>query len=49
MDIEILTYCKTHQIPFEENVDLKKRTWIHRGRITKLWITLDSCEQVQVL
>ena len=29
------SFLQTEQIPFEENVDLKKKTWIHRGAIAR--------------
>lgn len=46
---ELITYLRTHSIPYEENVELKKRTWIHRGGIASLWITPASCNQLQAI
>ena len=49
MNDAIVTYLDSERIPYETNVDLKKRTWIHRGGIAHLWITPTSTEQLQQL
>ena len=38
MDI-LISYLKENGIDFDVNVDLKKKTWIHRGGIAKVYIT----------
>ena len=43
---EILPYLNEHHIPYERNVDLKKRTWIHCGGVAGVWVTPDSCAQL---
>lgn len=43
---DILSYLNEHHIPYERNVDLKKRTWIHCGGVAGVWITPDSCAQL---
>ena len=35
---EIIRYLENNNISFQENVDIKTKTWIKRGGITKLWI-----------
>ena len=49
MNDAIVTYLDSERIPYETNVDLKKRTWIHRGGIAHLWITPTSTEQLRQL
>ncbi len=46
---EILQYLNGHHIPYEQNVDLKKRTWIHCGGVAGLWVTPESCAQLVAL
>lgn len=36
---EILTFLDNNHILYETNVDLKKKTWIHRGGIAKVFIS----------
>ena len=40
------SFLQTEQIPFEENVDLKKKTWIHRGGIAGLYVIPDNMNQL---
>lgn len=40
------SFLQIEQIPFEENVDLKKKTWIHRGGTAKLYVIPDSVDQL---
>jgi len=35
---DIIKYFEDNNISFQENIDLKTKTWIKRGGITKLWI-----------
>lgn len=46
MNSNIITYLQEKNIAYEEHVDLKKRTWIHRGGIAKLWIVPISIEEL---
>lgn len=46
---DIIAYLQTHAIAYEENVELRKHTWIHRGGVARLWITPESCDQLQTI
>lgn len=43
---EIVTYLEKNHISYEKDVDLKDRTWIHRGGVAKLWITPISPDEL---
>lgn len=42
MDLEL--FLQAEQIPYDENIDLKKRTWIHRGGIARYFIQPDTID-----
>ena len=42
----IITYLRENHIAYEEQVDLKDRTWIHRGGIVELWIIPNSTDEL---
>ena len=44
--LEIVTYLENNHISYEKDVDLKERTWIHRGGVAKLWITPISQDEL---
>ena len=44
---DIITYLDKAGISYERDVELKKRTWIHRGGVAKLWITPSSGDELQ--
>lgn len=46
MDKNLIDYLKGNNIPYETSVDLKKKTWIHRGGICDLFISPNSSEQL---
>lgn len=43
---EITFYLSSSKIPYESDVDLKKKTWIHRGGHAKYYITPINKEQL---
>ena len=45
-DSQILQFLSTNNIRYETNVDLKKKTWIHRGGKCKLYIIPQNTEQL---
>ena len=45
MDLKAFLY--TEQIPFEENIDLKKKTWIHRGGNAAYYIIPETVDQLR--
>lgn len=47
MNTDKVQVLQKNNIPFEENVDLKKKTWIHRGGIAKLFIVPSNIEELQ--
>lgn len=50
MNIEYLKkYLSSHEIAYEENVDLKKRTWIHRGGTAEFFILPSNSEELKCL
>lgn len=50
MNIEYLKeYLSSHEIAFEENVDLKKRTWIHRGGTAEVFILPSNADELKSL
>lgn len=40
---------QSEHIPFEENTDLKKKTWIHRGGRARYYIVPDTLDQLHLL
>ena len=42
-------YLDSNHIPYEINVDLKKKTWIHRGGIAALFITPMNSNELEKL
>ena len=45
---ELLTkYLDTQKIQYETHVDLKKRTWIHRGGIAGIYISPASADELE--
>lgn len=46
MDNNLERFLDINKIPYETNVDLKKKTWIHRGGLCNLFISPDSSEQL---
>ena len=47
MNSHIKSYLDANRIPYEINVDLKKKTWIHRGGIAGIYITPESSEELE--
>ena len=45
----IIEYLQDNNISFEQNVDLRKKTWIHRGGKCDLFILPESAEQLELL
>lgn len=41
---KIIEFLQSNQIPYEENVDMKTKTWIKRGGIAKFWLQPKSME-----
>lgn len=46
MDDELIKYLEINNISYETHVDLKKRTWIHRGGECGVFISPNSSEQL---
>ena len=47
---ELLTkYLDTQKIQYETHVDLKKRTWIHRGGIAGIFISPASADELETI
>ena len=47
---ELLTkYLDTQKIQYETHVDLKKRTWIHRGGIAGIYISPASADELETI
>jgi len=46
MDNNLECFLDINKIPYETNVDLKKKTWIHRGGMCSLFITPINSEQL---
>ena len=46
MDNELIKYLEINHIPYETHVDLKKKTWIHRGGECGLFISPNSSGQL---
>jgi len=44
--MEITDFLQIEQIPFEENIDLKKKTWIHRGGMAQYYISPATIDQL---
>lgn len=42
----IIEYLDQHQIKYERDVDLKKRTWIHRGGVASLFVIPSDSKQL---
>ena len=47
--MNIIDYLHDSKIPFEQNVDLKRKTWIHRGGVAELFITPDNISQLEAV
>lgn len=45
--IQTIQFLKDNSIYFEENVDLKKKTWIHRGGKARFFIQPDNVTELQ--
>lgn len=45
----LISFLINNNIPYEENVDLKKKTWIHRGGNAKLFIKPTDSNQLEVI
>lgn len=43
----LIQFLDANSIPFEKNVELKKRTWIHRGGMAELFISPSSALQLE--
>lgn len=46
---DIQTFLDNNHIHYEKNVDLKKRTWIHRGGIANLFISPNNEQELSVI
>ena len=44
--MELSAFLQAGHIPFEENVSLKRRTWIHRGGNARYYIVPETIEQL---
>ena len=44
---ELITYLQSISLPYETDVELKQKTWIHRGGVVKLWATPNTLEQLK--
>ena len=44
--MDLKAFLQETKIPFEENIDLKKKTWIHRGGMARYYIIPDTLEQL---
>ena len=42
-------FLESHFINFEQDIDLKKRTWIHRGGICRFFIEPESLEKIELI
>lgn len=49
MNSHIKSYLDSNRIPYEVNVDLKKKTWIRRGGIAELYITPANSNELEGL
>lgn len=47
MDNGIIKQLQKNGIPYEENVDLKKKTWIHRGGTARLFVQPSCVQELQ--
>lgn len=47
MNYELISYLKTHSVAYETNVDLRNKTWIHRGGIAGLFISPSCAEELE--
>lgn len=46
---KLVNFLITHNIKYEENIDLKKKTWIHRGGMCNLFISPSNASQLETL
>lgn len=46
MDINILNFLRIHNIPYENNISLQKKTWIHRGGLCNIFISPQNRDQL---
>lgn len=44
---KIIKFLDRNNIPFEENISLKKKTWIHRGGMCSLFITPTNSRELE--
>lgn len=49
MNSRIISFLETNQILYETNVDLKKKTWIHRGGVADIFITPSNSDDLETL
>lgn len=49
MDKNLIQHLDINKIPYDTNVDLKKKTWIHRGGTCELFISPSNSEQLLCL
>lgn len=49
MNSRIISFLETNQILYETNVDLKKKTWIHRGGVADIFITPSNSDELETL
>lgn len=47
--MELSAFLQTEHIPYEENISLRKRTWIHRGGNARYYIVPETIEQLREL
>ena len=47
--MDLKAYLESEHIPFEENTDLSKRTWIHRGGTARYYIIPETTAQLSGL
>lgn len=47
--MDFYTFLQAEQIPFEENVNLQKKTWIHRGGKARYFVMPSSLNQLSLL
>lgn len=45
----IISFLDTSRILYETNVDLKKKTWIHRGGVADIFITPSNSDELETL
>ena len=48
MEEKIKCFLKDKKIPYEENISLKKKTWIHRGGNCSIYIIHQKLEKQRI-